>query len=212
MIGYVYVIRSHQTDDIYFGSTTQMLCKRMAKHRESYRYWLDDKYHYVSSFEILKHEDAYIELVETVNFENKKELHAREGHHIRENNCVNKNIMGRTEAEWREANKEIIAEKSKIWRDNNKPAILEKKRLYYEANKEMVLESQKQYNEANKAAIAEKKRLYREANKAALSEKKRLYREANREAILEKKRLHWEANKEAINERRREARLKKAGS
>ena len=31
--GKIYCIRNNITDDIYVGSTTQTLCKRMAKHR-----------------------------------------------------------------------------------------------------------------------------------------------------------------------------------
>ena len=31
--GKIYCIRSHQTDNIYIGSTTQKLCVRMAEHK-----------------------------------------------------------------------------------------------------------------------------------------------------------------------------------
>jgi hypothetical protein len=34
------------------------------------------------------------------------ELERREGEHIRNNNCINKMVSGRTQKEWREDNKE----------------------------------------------------------------------------------------------------------
>ena len=35
--GKIYCIRNNIDDDLYVGSTTQPLCKRMAKHREATR-------------------------------------------------------------------------------------------------------------------------------------------------------------------------------
>ena len=68
-IGKIYSIRSHQTDLIYIGSTIETrLSARLSKHRSDYkRYIMSGKFnYYVSSFEILKYNDAYIELIEEV--------------------------------------------------------------------------------------------------------------------------------------------------
>ena len=61
--GRVYAIRSHQTTDIYIGSTTQALSMRMAHHRRNHKNYLNETYHHVTSFKILQYPDAYIELL-----------------------------------------------------------------------------------------------------------------------------------------------------
>jgi hypothetical protein len=151
MKGYIYMIRSFQTEDVYYGSTTQQLCNRMAKHRCNYKQWLNGNFNNISSFEILKYEDAYIELVEEIEFQNKKELHAREGYYIRENNCVNKYIPCRTNKEYIEEHKEERKEYMK---------------LYREANKDIIKEQQKQADRRYKDKLIEARRLKRESKKA----------------------------------------------
>jgi hypothetical protein len=100
MKGRVYCIRSHQTPNIYIGSTEQILCMRMAGHRQNYKRFLNNKCTAnVTSYEILKYGDAYIELIEEVECETKSQLRAREGHYIRTMDCVNKIIAGRTKEE-----------------------------------------------------------------------------------------------------------------
>lgn len=51
--GKIYSIRSHQTNKVYYGSTAQLLCKRIAAHRANYKLYIDGKYHYVTSFEFM---------------------------------------------------------------------------------------------------------------------------------------------------------------
>lgn len=155
MIGFIYIIRSHQTDDVYYGSTTQMLCKRMASHRGNYKLWLNGKYGCNSSFDILKYDDAYIELVEEIEFSNKQELIAREGHHIRENNCVNKNIAGRTPKEWVEDNKEHHIKYQKLYAETHKDIKKIKDKEYRDSNKEKRKLQNKQYYEENREKISE---------------------------------------------------------
>jgi hypothetical protein len=104
--GKIYTIRSFQTEDIYIGSTTQPLSKRIAKHRYDYNHYLEGKRAYTTSFDILKHGDAYIELIELYPCTARCELFKREGELIREMDCVNKHIPGRTDAEYYQDNKE----------------------------------------------------------------------------------------------------------
>ena len=111
--GRVYSIRSHQTTDIYIGSTTQILCKRMSDHRSNYKKYLNGTFDYVSSFEILQYKDCYIELLFEGEFESKNALDRKEGEYQREMNCVNKNIAGRTPKERYEENKEKLLQKKK---------------------------------------------------------------------------------------------------
>ena len=72
--GRIYSIRSHQTTDIYIGSTTQILCKRLADHRREHKRFLEKNIKYVSSFKILEHGDAYIELLFEGELESRNSL------------------------------------------------------------------------------------------------------------------------------------------
>ena len=108
----IYKIVSSQTDKVYVGSTTKnRLSQRRAKHREDYRRYLNKKYHYITSFDIVKYDDAEIILIEAFPCETKDELHKRERYWIENtNNCVNKYVPTRTQKEYREKNKEKIKE------------------------------------------------------------------------------------------------------
>ena len=104
--GYIYSIRSYQTELIYIGSTFGTLRQRLYKHKHNFKQFNLQKYHYTTSYEIVKYDDAYVELVETYENVNKMELRKFEGEHIRQNKCVNKRIEGQTRKEYREINKD----------------------------------------------------------------------------------------------------------
>jgi len=106
--GQIYFIRSHQTEKVYVGSTTQKLSVRIAEHRRTFKRYKNGKYHYTSSYDLLELGDAYIEWQEDFPCHSKKELEAREGYWIRKTECVNKFIAGRTPKEYYEDNKEVI--------------------------------------------------------------------------------------------------------
>ena len=118
----IYTIRSPATDKYYIGSTTQILCKRFGDHKTKYKGYLKGTGCFITSFKILKLGDAYIELLEEVNCENRNQLEKREGELIREhkNNCVNKSIAGRTQKEYKTDYKEIITEYNKQYYIENK--------------------------------------------------------------------------------------------
>lgn len=99
----IYKITSPQSDKYYIGSTYLPLKKRLTKHMDSYKCYLNNKYHYVSSFEILKFEDHIIELIELYPCNSKTELELREGIVQREHamNIVNYRIAGRTGLDYR---------------------------------------------------------------------------------------------------------------
>ena len=162
----VYKIWSTQGDKIYVGSTTkQYLSQRMEKHRADYKQFKNGKCNFITSFKIFDEygiENCFIELLETKDCKSKDELLQLEGKHIRELNCVNRCIAGRTIKEWREDNKESI----KQWRVENKEYLDEYYKKYYENNKETV----KQHYLDNKEHILEQKKQYREINKEKLKE------------------------------------------
>jgi hypothetical protein len=122
--GKIYAIRSYQTDDVYYGSTTQSLSKRLSKHKESYKYWKNGKYHYVSSFEVIKLDDCYIELVEDYPCNSKSELERREGQIIRaHDDAINQRVAGRTGKEWRMETVDTKKQYDMQYRKDNKEKI-----------------------------------------------------------------------------------------
>jgi len=94
MKGYIYVLRSHKTTDVYYGSTKEELSHRLSSHKRSYNVYLKKKRNYLTAYEILKYDDVYIELIEEVQYENKLELNIKENEYIRTNACINKNGKG----------------------------------------------------------------------------------------------------------------------
>jgi len=100
---------------VYRGKTTRDISKRLWEHNHDYQNYLNGTRHYCSSFEIVKHGNVKIELVRVANCKNKKHSNRVEGDFIREVECVNKNMPGRTDAEcakmWRAANQKYCKEK-----------------------------------------------------------------------------------------------------
>jgi hypothetical protein len=83
--GFIYKIYSDSCKEVYIGSTKQKyLSSRWASHNHKYKEHLANRYNYVSSFEIIKHGDAKIILLETCYFNDRKELFQREGYYQRE--------------------------------------------------------------------------------------------------------------------------------
>ena len=110
--GRIYKILNNIDDDVYVGSTTEPLCKRMWKHK-----W-DVKNHkfktrplYVKMLEN-GFDNFYIELIEHYNCNSKEELRAKEGEWIRKIGTLNVAIAGRTGQEYRKDNAEYFAKKS----------------------------------------------------------------------------------------------------
>lgn len=169
--GRVYAIRSHQTTDIYIGSTKQILCKRMSDHRRDYKRYLNKTFGYITSYELLKHEDAYIELIYEGEFESQNALERKEGEYQREMDCVNKLIAGRTQKERYNDNKESIAEKSNQYYKENKPQILERNKKWHEKNKESIAEKSKKWEENNKEHRAKNRKERYEENKDEINKK-----------------------------------------
>ena len=97
--GKIYALKSAQTDKIYIGSTIFDLSYRKRKHINHYNSYMRGNSKYISSFDLCKYDDMYIELIEEYPCENKRQLEKREGVIQREMDCVNKIIANRT---WKE--------------------------------------------------------------------------------------------------------------
>jgi hypothetical protein len=190
--GKIYKIIDNAYTKMYIGSTTQSLSKRFSMHKSKYIIWKNNnrcsKITVYDIFEEFGIENCKIELIEECLCENRIQLCKKEGEYIKNNNCVNKIIPGRTKQEYNEANKDKILEYTKQWR---------------EANNDNIREYNKEYSKANKDKIIE----YYQANKDKLKE----YRKTNKDKITEYAKKYHEANKDKINAKRRELRaIKKA--
>jgi hypothetical protein len=120
MIGRIYKLTSSQTNQCYIGSTTESIKSRISKHKYNYKQYRDGKYHYVSSYEIVKFNDAKIELLEEKEFKDKKNMFERERFYIETHeNAANKQIPIRT--------KEELKEQKKLYRIDNYKKMNEKK-------------------------------------------------------------------------------------
>lgn len=166
---------------VYVGSTCErLLCQRLAGHRRSYKCWTNENTKYVcSSSECMSDPECYIELLELCPCSCVEELRKCEGKWIRDLECVNKVVAGRTQKET-----------SQVYYETNKEQINEQKKAYNEANKERINEQRKAYRDANKELISQRNKKYCEANPEAKRERDRIYHEANREANLEKMRIY----------------------
>ena len=177
-LGKIYKIVCNVTDEIYIGSTCQpTVAHRLAKHVQNYKRYKQGKTHNVTSFKIIERGDYNIYLIENCQCNNKDELTKREGEIIKQMQndftVVNKNIAGRTPAEYIVDNREKI----KLYREQNK----EQMKLYREQNKDKIKEQNKAYREQNKDKTKEHKKEYYKQNKDTFKE----YYEQNKEKIKE---------------------------
>ena len=101
--GKIYAIKSPDTEMVYIGSTCGDLNKRLSKHKTNLRSYLNGNYCYTTSYEIVKYNTCYIELLEHHACNTKEELNRREGQiMISTPNCVNKCISGRRTEEYKQ--------------------------------------------------------------------------------------------------------------
>jgi hypothetical protein len=148
------------------------MAERMGNHRSTYKRWLKGSYPYVTSFKIIKYDDAYIELVEDYPCKTKAELERREGQVMRETkNCCNKHIAGRTKAEWFAKNKDKLDEQRIEYRAKNKDNIAEQQSEYYAKNKDKINEQHAEYRAKNKDKMAKLVAEWYAKNKDKIKEK-----------------------------------------
>jgi hypothetical protein len=181
--GKIYAIRSYSSDDVYIGSTCSTLTKRLSGHKGAYETWLKRDFRYATSYEVLKYGDAYIELVEECPCENKQQLLRREGEVMRSMNCVNKNVAGRTLAEWYQDNAERVVALRKVG---------------YQKNKETIGRLQKEYRDKNQQRINENRRAAYWRERERIIARREHLREQNKEAYAAKRKAEYLLNKERL--------------
>ena len=182
--GKIYKIVCNETGLIYVGSTCEpTLARRLAKHVGDYKYWKNEKYHFVTSFKIIENNNYDIVLLENCPCENKDDLYKRERHYIETLDCVNKIMVGRSHKEYREDNIEKIKEENKKYREANKELRKEYQKIYYQDNKDKLTQQVKEYREVNKDKVQKSQKQYRDDNKEKMSLYNKKYSEINKEKM-----------------------------
>ena len=195
--GKVYKIESSLGNKVYVGSTTkEYLSQRMDSHRSKYKQWklgkINNKIRAYELFEEYGFENCQIVLIESYPCNCKDEKNLREGHYIKELNCVNKNVAGRNQ---KESVKEYIEsdkgkETLKAYQESEKYKKIKKAyrdsgqqkevvKDYYETNKETISKHKKSYYLKNKEKILE-----REKQNYQLKKSKKLEEDNNTNIIL----------------------------
>ncbi len=127
--GRIYCLRSFQTDKIYIGSTTSKLIYRLTKHKNDYKRYLNNQFNYISSYDVIKYNDCYIELIKEVIC-SKRQLLILEGEEMKiHSNVTNIRKAGnyaqyKTKEEYHKTHREEYYKK-------NKKHINEKSRMNY---------------------------------------------------------------------------------
>ena len=119
----IYKILNHVNDEVYVGSTTQALSKRMSCHRGNTKLETRKNKPLYKLMNEIGVDSFYIELIEDYSCDNIEQLLQREGFYIRQIGTLNKIISGRTKSEYREENKEHILENYRKYRETHKEHI-----------------------------------------------------------------------------------------
>ena len=142
----IYKIIDNDYRKCYIGSTCESLSQRMARHR--YNHHNSEKWKNRTGanklFDEFGMENCKIELIECFPCENREELLKREGFHIKNNECINRCVAGRTIEEWKEDNKEHYTQMRKQYSESNKDYIKQKSKDYYENDKKNINEKRKE--------------------------------------------------------------------
>ena len=129
--GKIYRIWDNGYNKCYIGSTCEELNRRMTGHRKNYKIHKRDGKGFTTAdmmFDEYGIENCKIELMENFPCNTKAELHAGEGKHQRENDCINKNIAGRSMKQYCQDKKEHLGEYNKQRYQRKRDTILERQR------------------------------------------------------------------------------------
>jgi hypothetical protein len=181
----------------YYGSTTQILSKRLYQHKHKSNMCYSKKILELGNYDIC--------LVELFPCKSKEELHMRERFYIENNECVNKNIPNRTQEE--------IKEYQTHYRIDNADKIKEKDKQKYNKNADKIkqyyidnADKFKQYNIDN----ADKIKQYNIDNADKIKERRKQYNIDNANKIKERRKQYDIDNANKIKERRKQYNIKTA--
>ena len=192
--GKIYKIVDNAYTMCYYGSTTQSLSKRMATHRSIYILFNDGKLNQKTTAcdicDTQGVEYCKIEVVELFPCNSKEELRKKEGEYIKNNECINKKIAGRSQPEYVNDNRDMINARRREWTNKNKERINEAKR---NRNKEFRQNNPELAKQANQLDYANRKDY--------LNEKNREWKSSHQDAIKEYRTKYYSENKEQLNKK-----------
>ena len=190
--GKIYKILNSETDDIYIGSTTQKISKRMTNHKTQAK---RGKSHLLyQKMREIGDDKFYIELVEDYPCDNLEQLNRREGEWIRQIATLNEKVAGRTKKEYANDNRNIKNQKAREYYQENREQELERSRNRYQKHKERINERHKKYNEEHTKEL----QAYRDGRKEEKSEYNKAYYSANKEQSYTKHKEWVSQNKVKI--------------
>ena len=95
-LGRIYRISAPGCAQVYVGSTKLTLAARLGRHRRDHRAFLKGDYHYVSSFDVLDHPGATIDLLEENEYHDMQQFREREAYWIQRLPSCNRATPGRS--------------------------------------------------------------------------------------------------------------------
>ncbi len=95
-LGRNYRISAPSYEHVYVGSTKSTLAARLGRHRCDHRGHLRGKYHYISSFDVLAHPGATIDLLEETEFHDMQQFREWEAYWIQRLPSCNRATPGRS--------------------------------------------------------------------------------------------------------------------
>ena len=137
-------------------------------------------------------DNCKIELIEDYPTDKREDLLRRQGFHIKNTDCLNKIVSGRTKKEYYDDTREHHLEHQKQHRLDNLENYKAKDKAYGEKYKEKINARQRQAYQEKRGERIEAMCKYREEHKAQLRKQQREY---------------YAQNKDEINRRRRERRI-----
>jgi hypothetical protein len=166
--GVIYMLEptvEYEAGDVYYGSTTQPLYKRLFCHKtqgnKSSSKHLFEKYG----------NNIKIVLVKAFPCNSKQELCAEEGKYIRENSCVNKYIAGRSATEYRQDTKEERKAYIKAYVQEHKEETKSYNKEYYQEHIEKIKKRNKAWNQTHKEENDAYSKEWRQEHKEELKQK-----------------------------------------
>ena len=191
------------------------LSARMAQHRKDLIRHSNYKIYKLMAGVGVEH--FYIELIKSFPCNNREELEAEEGRHMRLHNTLaedggNMLMAGRGIKQYNIDNRDKIRATQKAYNEVHKDSKREYNTAYYEANKNGIADVNKEYYDANKARILEAKKVYYKDHVVEHAAKHRAYVEAHKAELAEKGIAYRAANKnmkKAYDDAHKEAKKEK---
>ena len=205
--GKIYCLRVRNDGDkiVYVGSTVRPLSERMGEHRHGVKKNPEWKIYKLLAEVGL--DNVYIELLQAFPCNNREELNAEEGRHMRIHRTTiegaNAKIAGRTDQDYRAENREALKAKCKAYHTSNRDHLNAKSTAYYAAHRDTLTAQAREYYDAHRETMKEKSAVYHATHVDAMIAYRREHHAANRDAHNARSAAYHAAHREQANEKRK---------